>query len=146
MDVIEKHNVKLEVVLDGKYVMNELEEQDIIEKYRCLISAVNDEETDSYIELGELTFKELILCEEYIPAKDKLWYETNSIYCSECGKRIGFGGEECYFTCDDDPLCDGCMEDNAHGFVCPNCSRKCPESMRGGSGMFCIDCEQQLDV
>lgn len=45
-----------------------------------------------------------------------------------------------------EPLCDDCMADNGRRFVCPNCSKKYPEFMRGNSGMFCIYCEQDLDV
>lgn len=72
--------------------------------------------------------------------------DENSVYCSECGKRIGFSGDEQYFTYDYEPLCYECMRDNDNGFVCPNCSKKYPKSMRGASGMFCENCEVILDV
>ena len=35
---------------------------------------------------------------------------------------------------------------NENGFVCPGCGEKCPEEMRGGSGTYCIKCEEKYDV
>ncbi len=146
LDVVERHGIQMEIVLNGEYTMDESDEEDIIEKYGCNVYSADTEAFDLPIELNELTLYDLISCNEYVPAKDSAWFKENSVYCDECGKRIGFSGVECYFTCNDAPLCDECMVDNEHGFVCPNCSKKYPEFMRGNSGMFCIDCEQDLDI
>ena len=146
MDVVEHHFITVEFAVNGEFVMDESDEQDLIEKYQCCLNMTNIESEDSFVELDETTFEDLISCDEYIPTKDMEWYVSNSVYCSECGKRIGFEGEESNFSYDEEPLCDDCMVDNTNGFVCPNCSRKYPETMRGNSGMFCWDCEQELDV
>lgn len=146
LDVIEQHGIQVEIVLNGAYTMDESDEEDIIEKYGCYVYAADSEVFDLPIELDELTLNELISRKEYVPAKDRAWFKEESVYCSECRSRIGFKGDECYFTGDDEPLCDDCMVDNGNGFVCPNCSKKYPEFMRGNSGMFCIYCEQDLDV
>ena len=43
-------------------------------------------------------------------------------------------------------ISDDCMTTNENGFVCPGCGEKCPEEMRGGSGTYCIKCEEKYDV
>lgn len=68
------------------------------------------------------------------------------IYCAECGKKIGYEWESFYRDYKGDPICDDCMTTNENGFVCPGCGEKCPEEMRGGSGTYCIKCEEKYDV
>lgn len=70
----------------------------------------------------------------------------HDIYCSECGKKIGYEWDYIYGDYLGNPLCEDCMVDNKHGFICPHCGEKYPESMRGASGMFCENCERELDV
>lgn len=61
-------------------------------------------------------------------------------------KKIGYEWESCYRDYKGDPICDDCMTTNENGFVCPGCGEKCPEEMRGGSGTYCINCEEKYDV
>lgn len=68
------------------------------------------------------------------------------IYCAECGKKMGYEWESFYRDYKGDPICDDCMTTNENGFVCPGCGEKCPEEMRGGSGTYCINCEEKYDV
>ena len=68
------------------------------------------------------------------------------IYCAECGKKIGYDWETFYRDYKGDPICDDCMTTNENGFVCPGCGEKCLEEMRGGSGTYCIKCEEKYDV
>ena len=77
-------------------------------------------------------------------------YEDNDsdfdVYCNECGERIGYEWESFYNDYDGNPICDDCMTTNENGFVCPGCGMKHPEEMRGGSGTYCITCEDKYDV
>ena len=77
-------------------------------------------------------------------------YEDNDsdfdIYCAECGEKIGYEWESFYRDYKGNPIFDDCMTTNENGFVCPGCGAKYPEEMRGGSGTFCINCEDEYDV
>ena len=68
------------------------------------------------------------------------------VYCAECEKKIGYEWESFQTDYQGNPLCDHCMATNENGFVCPGCGNKYPEEMRGGSGTFCINCEEEYDV
>lgn len=68
------------------------------------------------------------------------------VYCNECGERIGYKWEVFYTDYQGNPLCDNCMVTNEDGFVCPGCGYKYPEEMRGNSGSFCINCEDEYDI
>jgi hypothetical protein len=68
------------------------------------------------------------------------------VYCSECGIRMGYEWESFQHDYDGNPVCDDCMTTNENGFVCPGCGLKYPEMMRGASGTFCRNCEDEFDV
>lgn len=68
------------------------------------------------------------------------------VYCSECGERIGYEWDSYQRDYEGNPICDDCMTTNENGFVCANCGLKYPEMMRGGSGTFCINCEEKYDL
>lgn len=123
LDVKEQHHVQIEAILDAEYGFSSAE-NNMIEKYECEILNVNEEESGHIIELQENTIIETISCGEHIPLSQRKWYIENSVYCRQCGKRIGFDGVASNFTYNEEPLCDGCMQDDKNGFVCPNCSYK----------------------
>lgn len=68
------------------------------------------------------------------------------VYCAECRKKIGYKWESFQRDYEGNPICDDCMTTNENGFVCAGCGYKYPEEMRGGSGTFCINCEDEYDV
>lgn len=68
------------------------------------------------------------------------------VYCAECGEKIGYEWESFQRDYEGNPICNDCMVTNEKGFVCAGCGYKYPEEMRGGSGTFCINCEDKYDV
>lgn len=68
------------------------------------------------------------------------------VYCVECGEKIGYDWESFQRDYEGNPMCDDCMITNEKGFVCAGCGYKYPERMRGGSGTYCINCEEKYDV
>lgn len=69
-----------------------------------------------------------------------------NVYCFECGEKLGHIGGIYQTDYEGNAICNNCMVTNEKGFVCAGCGCKCPETMRGGSGTFCINCEQIYDV
>lgn len=86
--------------------------------------------------------QEVILTEESYEDE----YSELDVYCSGCGERIGYEWDLCYHTNSGEPICEDCAVTNENGFICPGCGNKYPEEMRGGSGTYCIDCEEEYDV
>ncbi len=68
------------------------------------------------------------------------------VYCAECGQKVGYEWESFQRDYEEKPICNDCMVTNEKGFVCSGCGYKYPEKMRGGSGTFCINCEDEYDV
>lgn len=68
------------------------------------------------------------------------------VYCAECGAKLGYEWETFYSDYKGNPICYDCMSTNEKGFVCAGCGCKYPEEMRGGSGTFCINCEDEYDI
>ena len=148
IETVEVHRVQKEIIFIGSYNTSELDDnvESLADKYSCEIISIDSESNDYEIALDEETLIKVIHSESVDSASDRKYLMENSEYCSECGKRIGFIGSAIYRTYNEEPLCDSCMEDNDYGFVCPNCGLKYPEDLRGASGMFCIDCEAELDI
>lgn len=113
----------------------------------CSVEKVNDNEyviTESSI-LDDGKFHTLDLDEDTMIGYDEIdtsiLEEPDLIYCSECGKAMGYTTE--YTDYHENPLCGDCMVANSNGDICPSCGKKIPfELMNSG---FCLDCLDEQD-
>lgn len=110
-----------------------------------IIDCAVDKEGDEYVVLNGVVvndrkFFTLDLdedtMEDWKELETEYYEEPDLIYCSECGKVMGYTME--YTNYYGNPLCGDCMIVNEKGDICPDCGRKVPhEFMNSG---FCIDC------
>ena len=112
----------------------------------CTVGKIDDEYAilDSII-INDRKFRTLDLDEYTMQSWNELetkrHEEPDLIYCSECGKVMGYSTE--YTDYNDNPLCGNCMVTNEKGAICPTCGRKIPHELM--SSGFCIDCLREQD-
>lgn len=125
----EKHRVKMDIVIACSIEKGEADEYEIAD------SLVIDNRKFRTLDLDESTMQ------GWDELETECREEPDLIYCSECGKVLGYSAE--YTDYDDNPLCGDCMVSNSRGDICPACGRKIPhEFMISG---FCKDCFKAQD-
>ncbi len=97
---------------------------------------------DEDFEYSDINIEHVEMEEDYYEDDDS----ECDVYCSQCGKKIGYEWEVSNYDHDGNPLCEDCMITDENGFICPGCGRKCSEDMRAPSGTFCLECEEKFDA
>ena len=97
---------------------------------------------DEDFEYSDINIESVEMVEEFYEDDDSKY----DVYCSQCGKKIGYEWEVSNRDYDGNPLCEECMTTDENGFICAGCGRKCSEDMRAPSGTYCLDCEEKFDA
>lgn len=97
---------------------------------------------DEDFEYSDINIESVEMVEEFYEDDDS----EHDVYCSQCGKKIGYEWEVSNHDHDGNPLCEDCMTTDENGFICAGCGRKCSEDMRAPSGTYCLDCEEKFDA
>ncbi len=119
----EAHCIETSIIIDCT-----VDKED--DEYVVLNGVIVDDRKFPTLDLDESTM------EDWEELETECYEEPDLIYCSECGKVMGYTTE--YTDYYDNPLCGDCMVVNEKGDICPDCGRKVPhEFMNSG---FCIDC------